>query len=251
MYVYRHIRLDKNEPFYIGVGKKEDNVNFTSIRSEYRRAYDKRQTRRNPLWGRIAAKGDYLVEILFDDLSPQAAAVKEKEFVALYGRINTKSGTLANLTDGGEGQSGYVMPLEVREKIRVKAMGNKNGLGNIVSVESRKRASEQLKNNKIALGHKHSPEHREKNRQAHLGVKFSEETKMKLKAICAARRASGYIRPAISQETREKLSKASKGRVLSEEAKAKMRGKRGKQRNRKGFYQYQFQRRVFNLKQAV
>ena len=37
-YLYRHIRLDKNEPFYIGIGTKKENTKFNSIKSEYSRA---------------------------------------------------------------------------------------------------------------------------------------------------------------------------------------------------------------------
>jgi len=39
-YLYRHIRLDKDEPFYIGIGTKA-NVKFKSFNSEYRRAFSK------------------------------------------------------------------------------------------------------------------------------------------------------------------------------------------------------------------
>jgi len=60
-YLYRHIRLDKNEPFYIGIG------GFDKTDFEYKRAYDK--TRRNNIWKRIINKTDYRVEILMDELS--------------------------------------------------------------------------------------------------------------------------------------------------------------------------------------
>lgn len=162
MYVYRHIRLDKNEPFYVGVGTKRMNVNFTSFNTEYGRAFDRRTARRNDIWGKIVNKTAYAVEILMDNLSPIEAAVKEKEFIKLYGRINNKTGVLANLSDGGDGNVGCVISEETKNKIRIKLKGNKHGAGNIVSPESRKRASEQLRNNKIALGHKHTEEHREK-----------------------------------------------------------------------------------------
>lgn len=92
-YVYRHIRLDKNEPFYIGfsVNKYRPNIKSGGGRS------------RNPLWSSIAAKTKYDVEILFSDLSIDDALKKEIELIKLYGRINMGTGALANLTDGGEG----------------------------------------------------------------------------------------------------------------------------------------------------
>lgn len=87
-YVYRHIRLDKNEPFYIGIG------------THLKRAYEKSQ--RNKIWKYIVSKTEYVVEILFDDLTREQACKKEYEFVSLYGRIHNKTGTLSNLTCGGE-----------------------------------------------------------------------------------------------------------------------------------------------------
>jgi hypothetical protein len=58
------------------------------------------------LWKRIVAKTEYEVEILMDNISMDEAKEKEKEFIKLYGRIDTKTGCLANLTDGGEGTVG-------------------------------------------------------------------------------------------------------------------------------------------------
>ena len=36
-YLYRHIRLDTNEPFYIGIGKKLSN--FKQIKNEFNRNF--------------------------------------------------------------------------------------------------------------------------------------------------------------------------------------------------------------------
>ena len=60
-YVYRHIRLDKNEPFYIGIG--------TDL--NYKRAYSKHS--RNIYWQRVVNKTKYEVEILFDNLTKNEA----------------------------------------------------------------------------------------------------------------------------------------------------------------------------------
>jgi hypothetical protein len=95
-YVYRHIRLDKNEPFYIGIG----------ITKNHSRAFSKKS--RNKLWKTIANKSRYEVEVIFDDLSWEDACIKEKEFIALYGRIDNKNGILSNMTDGGDGTNGVI-----------------------------------------------------------------------------------------------------------------------------------------------
>lgn len=88
-YVYRHIRLDKNEPFYIGIGFGKNN-----------RAYEK--TKRSVFWKNIISRTEYRVEFLFENVSKDFAIEKEKEFILLYGRKDLGTGTLVNLTVGGE-----------------------------------------------------------------------------------------------------------------------------------------------------
>lgn len=111
-YVYRHIRLDKNEPFYIGIGN-----DFTKKRAN-------EKARRSKLWKKIVAKSDYEVEILFDDITYDEAKLKEIEFISLYGRIDLGNGTLANLTGGGDGTINPSQ--ETRDKISKVNKGRKN-----------------------------------------------------------------------------------------------------------------------------
>lgn len=126
-YLYRHIRLDENVPFYIGIGT---DASFSRSRET---------TRRNKLWIRIAAKTEHRVEILFDDLTWEEAKQKEIEFIALYGRIDKKLGPLANLTDGGDGTLGAIVSKEMRE------MYSRVHSGKIHSPEVRKKISDTLK----------------------------------------------------------------------------------------------------------
>ena len=131
--VYRHIRLDKNVPFYIGIGTRES------------RAYDKW---RNKYWRNIVAKTPYEVEILFFDLSREQAEQKEREFIALYGRLDLKTGTLANLTNGGDeggGQAnkGRKHTEETKAKLKGRIAPSK-------SPEVRKKLSERFKGRPIS-----------------------------------------------------------------------------------------------------
>ena len=112
-YVYRHIRLDKNEPFYIGIGSD----------AKYQRADYKGLKGRNRYWHRIVGKTDYEVEIILDDLTFEESLKKEQEFIALYGRVNNKTGILCNLTDGGEGAKGYITTEESKVKQRNAKLG--------------------------------------------------------------------------------------------------------------------------------
>ena len=61
-YIYRHIRLDKNEPFYIGFGTKLKE--FYTFQSEFSRAYNK--TSRSKYWKHITNKTNYKIEILIE-----------------------------------------------------------------------------------------------------------------------------------------------------------------------------------------
>jgi hypothetical protein len=95
--LYRHIRLDNGIPFYIGIGINE------------KRAYQKDKQRRNKMWLNIVNNFGYEVEILYEHENYNIIKQKEKEFIKLYGRINNKTGILANMTDGGDGTIGNVL----------------------------------------------------------------------------------------------------------------------------------------------
>ena len=111
--VYRHIRLDKNKPFYIGIGKDPN------------RPYNKKD--RSNFWKSITNKTKYIVEILFDNLTKEQAIEKEIEFIKLYGRKDIKNGSLCNMTCGGEGAGKLNGDLESirRKKISSTLTGRK------------------------------------------------------------------------------------------------------------------------------
>lgn len=166
-YVYRHIRLDKNEPFYIGIGSDE----------KYHRAGER--TRRNNLWKKIIAKTDYEIEILIDGVSYDFAKIKEIEFITLYGRIIDNSGTLCNLTMGGEGAKGFIF-----------------------SEEAKRKSSEKQK------GRKFTQEHVEKIRIARIGCKMPKRTKEHQSKLDAYK-----IGRPLKDSTKEKLRLANIGKV--------------------------------------
>jgi hypothetical protein len=115
-YLYRHIREDKNEPFYIGIGSD----------STYKRANQTKKERRNNIWNKIVSKTFYKVEILFDDLTWEEACNKEKEFIALYGRIDNGTGLLANMTNGGDGSLGIIKSEQTISKLKERMSGKGN-----------------------------------------------------------------------------------------------------------------------------
>ena len=99
-YLDKHIRLDTNEVFYVGIGGK----------------YRPNQKNRNTIWKRIVAKTDYKIEIILESNDYEFIKQKEIELIKFYGRINLGNGTLANLTDGGEGTIGLKMSDERKRK---------------------------------------------------------------------------------------------------------------------------------------
>ncbi len=150
-YLYRHIRLDKNEPFYIGVGTK---CKQDLVYNTYRRAFTKGGRKR--LWKSIINKISYEVEIIIESNDYEFILEKEIEFIKLYGRIDKKTGILANHTDGGEGVKNRIVSEETRLKI------SKSHKGKIISEEQKERCRElrlgstnsQETRNKISQGNK-------------------------------------------------------------------------------------------------
>jgi hypothetical protein len=112
-YVYRHLRNDTGQPFYVGIGKKATTA--TCFTAEYVRAHSRHG--RNPHWGNIVNKIGYSIEIMLEDLTKDEACTKEIEFIELYGRT-LDGGILSNKNKGGDGNWGYKFTEEVKQKFR-------------------------------------------------------------------------------------------------------------------------------------
>lgn len=105
-YVYRHIRLDRNEVFYIGISKQNNN---------YMRA--RQAQKRNIFWKNIVSKTQFKYEIIWECTCEKELLEKESEFISIYGRKDIGTGTLCNLTDGGEGVHNYKHTDEAKFKM--------------------------------------------------------------------------------------------------------------------------------------
>jgi len=155
-YVYAHIRHDTNTPFYIGIGSK----------TNYRRAFEKKG--RNLIWRRVVSKTNCSSNILFDGLSWEECCEIEKTLISHFGRIDKKTGTLVNMTDGGDGASGAIFSEERRNKISNALKGKKTSEIHKQKCRNR-RQTEETKNKIRALktGLKASEATRQKMREAH------------------------------------------------------------------------------------
>jgi len=101
--LYFHINKSNSVIFYVGIGNKK-------------RPYSKRS--RSQFWKNIVNKYDYLVEVVHSDLKLDEALDLERYYIKLFGRLDTGSGSLVNLTDGGEGSDGYKHSDETKAKIK-------------------------------------------------------------------------------------------------------------------------------------
>jgi hypothetical protein len=143
-YVYAYLRSQasmhgpKGSPYYIGKGKGMRA--FTRGKKSVPRPRDKA-----------------CIVFIQEGLTEQEAFSLEKYCIALYGRINTNTGILRNLTDGGEGASGAKLSIETRAKIAARQRGNQ-----------------------IWLGKRHSQETIDKLAHINRGKKLSLETKAKI-----------------------------------------------------------------------
>jgi hypothetical protein len=187
-YVYILRRPDKVDPFnksktcpfYIGKGRngrvREHRQEATRLLKELgRKPYRVRVIHK--LW---ESELDFIEEIFIKELTEEQSFEIECFLINKYGRVNNKTGILANLTEGGDGVSGFVH-----------------------SEGSRKRMSESHKGKAL------SEEHRKKTSKTLMGHSVSEKTRTIIGDL--------YRGKNLSVEHRKKLSIAHKGKIISEE----------------------------------
>jgi len=122
--VYIHMKPISKEIYYVGIGK------------DIIRAY--RNKGRNTLWTRVYKKHGKIVEVISDNISLDSAKELEKFLILYLGKICNGTGTLTNLTDGGEGAFGLKHTEESRKKRSEKLKGKP-------SPNKGKKASEETK----------------------------------------------------------------------------------------------------------
>ena len=170
-YAYEHIRQDTGAVFYVGKGSGP-RANLSTGRNQY--------------WKRIVSKAKaFSARIIASNLDEELAHLVEIERINQCKRLNIP---LCNLTDGGEGMSGYAIPEEIRNKISASLSGR-------VGTPLSDKAKNLL-------------------RVAKTGVPKSEETKQKLRLANLGKKASA--------EARKKMSLAHKGKKRSDEFRKKL-----------------------------
>jgi len=157
----------RDQPFYVGKGS---NGRLKGHRKEAKQLLkSERKTIKIKIIHKLWKQGlDFVEDIIFDDLTEQEAFLQECQFIASYGRLNNKTGCLANLTDGGEGQYGAVRSDEMKQRLREIRTGMTH------TNETKTKMSESRKGKRLGeenpmYGKKHTKEFIEKLRQMNSG----------------------------------------------------------------------------------
>ncbi len=184
-YLYRDPSRN-NEPIYVGKGRQK------------RAFYHLGRKDKHPFTQRLQWMKNNgiqpVVEFLCKDVDEELAHLCEMEAIDKFGRKDLGKGPLLNLTDGGEGLTGFKMPEEQKAKIRAANKGRK--------------------------GRPHTLEERARISAAKKGRIPSEEEKAKMRASLTGRK--------LPEEVKAKMRAAALGRKHTDEAKAKMRAAKSK-----------------------
>lgn len=200
-YVYIHKKPD-GTPFYVGKGHGRRAYNFYS-RSEWHKNIVAKY-----------GKNNIIVEIINCDNESQAFDL-EKIYIK---QIKNDGVCLVNLTDGGEGSTGYKPTEETRRKLK-KTQEQRAVLSALAT--GRKQSCETIaKKSKSMTGLKRSDEFKQTQRKNSLGRKHSEEARAKISASKIGK-PSWNKGKKFSDETKQKMSQSKKGKKQNPEHVAK------------------------------
>lgn len=183
-YVYMY-RDESGTPIYVGKGK--DRRAWMHLNSKKKHPFT------NKLQKMIREGNDPQPEFICKDVDEEFAFFCEEEAIRKFGRKDLGTGTLLNLTDGGEGVSGYKMSPEILKKM------SEFQKGKILSEEHKKKISEARK-----------------------GIKRGPHSEEARKRMSEAQRERGSNRGPHSEEHKKKISESLKGKPPSEETRKKI-----------------------------
>jgi len=162
-YIYAYLREFDLTPYYIGKGKGNRAWNY---HENIKIPTDKRR-----------------IIIMESNLSEIGALALERRYIRWYGRKSNKTGILRNISDGGEGTSGFVHSDETKEIIRQTNLGRKQTQEHIKKRQTAAVATRRKRENYSNISDETKKEMSRKLSLALTGVPKSEEhiSKMKLR----------------------------------------------------------------------
>lgn len=122
-YVYELRLENKDLPFYVGKGigaRSRAHFSPSSLSDNTRKNNTIKKAGRDNI--------KIIVEYRAYDLTETDAFSLEKQLIKQYGRLDNDTGCLTNLTDGGEGHSGYIWSEEAKTKVSERMAGHKHPL---------------------------------------------------------------------------------------------------------------------------
>jgi hypothetical protein len=182
--------------FYVGVG------------TSHKRPYQ--NSGRNRYWHNIVNAVGYSTEITHKNICKEEACAIEMYLISFYGRNDLGLGSLCNVTDGGELNTGRIKSKESIEKHRLKIKGRKHTESTKLKMSNSRKGSSNsffgkihtdISKSKMSISAKKRP----------VNQKAIESMKLK------------NTGRKMSNESRIKLSNSRKGIVFSEEHKNKLR----------------------------
>lgn len=171
VYIYLDPRTCPPTPIYVGKGQgKRHKQHLSKTKNKY---FDRKLKK-------IQNSGlKPIVEFAAKDITNEEAMQIEIKLIAKYGRMDQKTGTLCNHTDGGEGTTGYTHKQTTKTLFSKQRKGKKQTPAQYKANCSRKQ--NELAKQRISLatkGHNwHTPESRERIKVANLGRKASVATR--------------------------------------------------------------------------
>ena len=160
-YTYAYLRED-GTPYYVGKGKGG-------------RLFAKHKRRKNNI---IPLPPKNRIVILKKFKNENEAFKHEKYIIYVLGRKNIGTGILINLTDGGEGVSGYKFSEESKRKQSISHTGKKRGTPTEETKEKIRKSNlgKTPWNKGLKFPNSIDKNTRKKMRESHLGKKRSKET---------------------------------------------------------------------------
>lgn len=195
-YVYIYIDPRDNTPFYVGKGKGRRSLYHVRISKSKLQHRESNRLKVNKIRKILSLGLEPIVEIIPME-TEELALQKEIDLIEKYGRIDNSTGSLTNLTNGGEGQSGWIPDCTHRKRMSESTKGEKNGM----------------------YKKEHTEETKEKIRNKATGRKHKEDSKLKMSENRSGEK-NGFFGKSHSEETLERISENRKGKYTGADNKS-------------------------------